>query len=108
MIYLFSSCIACIFHLWQAENRPQFRFDITTRPLILFLIIDINECATNNGGCDQYCINSVGSYSCECADGYKRSGIEMNFCEGKVYAIKPWYPTPQSQGDVHYYRNPII
>ncbi|KAG8295757.1 calcium ion binding [Homalodisca vitripennis] len=32
---------------------------------------DINECATNNGGCDQKCINSPGSYGCVCNVGYE-------------------------------------
>ncbi|XP_065068975.1 uncharacterized protein LOC135694205 [Rhopilema esculentum] len=32
---------------------------------------DTNECQVENGGCSQTCINSVGSYKCECSDGYK-------------------------------------
>ncbi|XP_064091137.1 sushi, von Willebrand factor type A, EGF and pentraxin domain-containing protein 1-like isoform X2 [Macrobrachium nipponense] len=32
--------------------------------------IDINECAKNNGGCDQRCLNSPGSFSCLCNVGY--------------------------------------
>ena len=31
---------------------------------------DINECDTNNGSCDQKCINQVGSYYCQCNIGY--------------------------------------
>lgn len=33
--------------------------------------MDINECAINNGGCDQKCINSPGNYSCACNVGYE-------------------------------------
>ncbi|XP_055635764.1 uncharacterized protein LOC129775276 isoform X1 [Toxorhynchites rutilus septentrionalis] len=33
--------------------------------------IDINECLNNNGGCHQKCINSPGSYSCGCHNGYE-------------------------------------
>ena len=33
-------------------------------------IIDTNECANNNGGCDQTCKNTDGSYECQCNDGY--------------------------------------
>ncbi|CAG7724478.1 unnamed protein product [Allacma fusca] len=32
---------------------------------------DINECATNNGGCHQKCINGPGSSSCACNVGYE-------------------------------------
>ncbi|XP_052128948.1 sushi, von Willebrand factor type A, EGF and pentraxin domain-containing protein 1 [Frankliniella occidentalis] len=32
---------------------------------------DINECAVENGGCDQKCINSPGNFSCVCNVGYE-------------------------------------
>ena len=32
--------------------------------------IDVNECLVNNGGCHQRCINTEGSYYCECFEGY--------------------------------------
>lgn len=32
---------------------------------------DVDECATNNGGCEQKCVNIVGSWHCECdLDGF--------------------------------------
>ena len=31
-------------------------------------IADVSECDLSNGGCDLSCINTVGSYSCECSD----------------------------------------
>ena len=34
------------------------------------IIIDINECSTNNGGCAQTCTNTVGSFQCTCRSGY--------------------------------------
>ncbi|CAL4150116.1 unnamed protein product [Meganyctiphanes norvegica] len=33
--------------------------------------IDDNECAENNGGCDQRCINSPGDFACTCNVGYE-------------------------------------
>lgn len=33
--------------------------------------VDVNECAKNNGGCDQKCINAPGTYSCGCNSGYE-------------------------------------
>ena len=32
--------------------------------------IDIDECATANGGCDQICVNKPGSFECKCNAGY--------------------------------------
>jgi fibrillin 1 len=45
---------------------------------------DVNECATNNGGChpQQVCLNSVGSWTCSstCNAGYVYSGTNDNTC----------------------------
>ena len=35
---------------------------------------DIDECATNNGGCTQTCTNTAGSYTCGCNPGYALAG----------------------------------
>jgi len=38
------------------------------------LYIDINECTTNADICDiqsSFCINNIGSYSCDCKSGYE-------------------------------------
>ncbi|XP_070560576.1 epidermal growth factor-like protein 7 [Ptychodera flava] len=32
---------------------------------------DIDECDENNGACQQVCVNTGGSYHCECDEGYK-------------------------------------
>lgn len=31
--------------------------------------IDMNECAILNGGCQHKCVNSGGSFACECLEG---------------------------------------
>ena len=31
---------------------------------------DINECASNNGGCQHNCRNTAGSFDCSCRSGY--------------------------------------
>ena len=41
---------------------------------------DINECAYNNGGCEQVCVNTVGSFVCSCYSGYTLSS--ETFCSG--------------------------
>ena len=30
----------------------------------------MNECNSSNGGCVQMCINTVGSFTCQCLPGY--------------------------------------
>jgi len=39
--------------------------------------IDINECLTNNGGCDinANCSNTIGSFECYCKPGYYGNGL---------------------------------
>ena len=33
-------------------------------------MVDIDECAVENGGCDHTCHNTSGSYYCTCNEGY--------------------------------------
>jgi len=44
---------------------------------------DIDECLTNNGGCDvnAFCTNFQGSFNCTCKTGYERNGFN---CEGII------------------------
>ena len=46
-------------------------------------LIDVNECATNNGGCDQICNNTKGSYECKCRSGFLLSS-DKHKCNGKL------------------------
>ena len=43
--------------------------------------IDINECASGNGGCAQTCTNNVGSYQCSCGTGYNLNS-DNHGCDG--------------------------
>ena len=43
---------------------------------------DVNECDMNNGGCDYNCVNTVGSYYCECRD--EQILINGTICIGNV------------------------
>ena len=54
-------------------------------PMLCFLLLDINECLSNNGGCSQTCVNSAGSHRCSCATGYildsfGRICLDINEC----------------------------
>ena len=42
-------------------------------------IVDINECANNNGGCSDHCNNNPGSYSCACRQ-YADLGPDGRHC----------------------------
>ena len=44
-------------------------------------MVDINECVTQNGGCEQNCQNTIGSYSCSCLTGYLIDSNDHN-CTG--------------------------
>ncbi|CAL1537017.1 unnamed protein product [Lymnaea stagnalis] len=35
-----------------------------------FFVSDVNECENKNGGCQDICTNTVGSYYCSCRNGY--------------------------------------
>ena len=44
-------------------------------------LIDINECATDNGGCEVHCTNTIGSFNCSC-DFYETLDSTGLFCIG--------------------------
>ena len=46
-------------------------------------IPDVNECSTNNGGCDTNaeCTNTAGGRNCQCKTGYNGDGFT---CSGKL------------------------
>ena len=49
------------------------------------MLSDANECDHGTALCNQECINTIGSYSCDCYSGYKL--LEDGFtCVGKDYA----------------------
>ena len=50
--------------------------------LLYCVCIDINECNTNNGGCNQVCTNTIGSFECSCNTGYELSANPL-ICVGK-------------------------
>ena len=47
----------------------------------IIIHIDIDECATDNGGCQNTCTNTAGGFYCSCDDGFE---LENTFsCPGK-------------------------
>ena len=52
--------------------------------LSALLIVDKNECDTSNGGCAHSCVNTIGSYYCECNDGYELAS-DGKSCNGMIF-----------------------
>ena len=48
----------------------------------MYIPTDVNECSTSNGGCEQICENSNGSFTCYCYDGYMLNK-DLQTCGGK-------------------------
>ena len=46
----------------------------------LFCSLDINECETNEGGCEHICNNTMGSFECLCQLGFNlaSNGLQCN------------------------------
>ena len=51
----------------------------------IYILSDINECQTDNGGCTQTCRNTIGLYQCSCENGYELTS-DTNTCVG-MYCI---------------------
>ncbi|XP_070539299.1 bone morphogenetic protein 1 homolog isoform X2 [Ptychodera flava] len=56
------------------------RFDAT------YVARDIDECSVNQGGCEQACLNLIGTYACGCRWGYRvaennKNCTDINECE---------------------------
>ena len=58
---------------------------------LICTFLDVNECAIANGGCEHECINTEGSFYCDCRDGHM---LESNnrTCEGNE---NPWTLKPE-------------
>ena len=49
-------------------------------------LVDVDECLTDNGGCEQTCSNTVGNYSCECIQGFQLTSDGS--CEGMLLVFQ--------------------
>ena len=44
---------------------------------------EMNQCMINNGGCEGFCINTIGGYHCTCGIGLTLKSITTVTCDGK-------------------------
>ena len=51
--------------------------------LFFFCVLDLNECRINLRLCQQDCVNTLGSYRCECRSGYILKA-DRRGCRGKI------------------------
>lgn len=52
----------------------------------LYFSLDVDECATGNGGCQMGCTNTIGSYECTCDDGFVLS-FDGHTCAGNKLKV---------------------
>lgn len=48
-------------------------------------LLDKDECSKDNGGCQHECINTVGSYVCQCRNGFVLHENKHDCKEGKMW-----------------------
>lgn len=69
---------------FRTENYKVYPYG-NTMPMMIPFCVDVDECVVNNGGCEQLCINQLGSRSCACLNGYQISPFFPDRCDGRVY-----------------------
>ena len=52
---------------------------------------DVNECSTNNGGCEHGCVNNVGSFQCTCRSGFRLSSNRKSCTGNKPLCLHTVY-----------------
>ena len=50
----------------------------------MMFVVEYDECATDHHGCDHICVNTLGSFKCECKIGYELHS-DGKKCEGKIH-----------------------
>ena len=49
---------------------------------LVLVLLDIDECGEHVSGCNQHCVNTVGSYYCSCYTGFQIN-VDQHTCFGK-------------------------
>ena len=65
------------------------------------LAADVDECQDNNGGCQQICVNAMGSYECRCHGGFFLSDNQhtcIHRSNGEPCRSPPGAPPPRRAG----------
>ncbi len=71
---------------WTAMDltvQVQYMYSYVVLSCLQDPLTEIDECATNNGGCEHNCDNTDGSFFCSCDSGYQLDNSSLN-CSGKM------------------------
>ena len=72
---------------WMKTTMDVLVTQCTAVKILMHSHVDINECAVGNGGCDQHCQNTNGSYHCTC-DGGWRLDPDSHTCNGDYIIVQ--------------------
>ena len=73
-------------HASMAICRTQTKTEYQTK-FISFGSSDLDECKTQNGGCQHNCCNTVGGYYCTCNAGYALQNDKKRCLGKKIYGF---------------------
>ena len=84
---MFLTCLASYSKYGSDKNQLVSKFTYMHSIFsVFFLLLDVNECLDNKGNCSDNCINTPGSYHCECPTGYILQPNKRD-CEGEYTYI---------------------
>lgn len=80
-----------VYHWGRIKWGSKRKLDIETPP-VFPPSLEVDECSRpNNGGCEQRCVNTLGSYKCACDPGYELAP-DRRRCEGEYLEKEPDQP----------------
>ncbi|TRY58235.1 hypothetical protein DNTS_008569 [Danionella cerebrum] len=56
--------------LMHVSERDRDPVSVSSSTELQMIHRHVDECAEGNGGCQQICVNMMGSYECRCRDGF--------------------------------------
>lgn len=95
----------------STSNRIKAHFvsdnSVEKKGFAAYFITDLDECRQDNGGCQQSCVNTIGSYRCECDSGFvlaedghncKEGGCHLQLHDPDGEITSPNYPLDYPKG----------